>query len=29
MYDKMRKGVGFNFEGVLVNMGNEFKMHHA
>ena len=27
-YDKLRKGVGFDFEAVLLNMGNEFKMHH-
>ncbi len=28
-YDNLKKGVGFNFEAVLMNMGNEFKMHHV
>ena len=28
MFDGLRKGDGLDFEGVLVGLGNEFKMHH-
>ena len=27
-YDMLRKGDGIDFDAVLVNLGNEFKMHH-
>ena len=27
-YDSLRKGDGIDFEAVVVNLGNEFKMHH-
>ena len=28
VFDGLRKGDGIEFEAVLVNLGNEFKMHH-
>lgn len=29
MFDSLRKGTGISFEGTMLNMGNEFKMHHV
>jgi hypothetical protein len=28
MLDGLKKGVGIKFEGVVMGMGSEFKMHH-
>jgi hypothetical protein len=28
MLDSLQKGMGIDFEAVLVGQGNEFKMHH-
>jgi hypothetical protein len=28
MFDSLKKGDGISFDGVLVGLGNEFKMHH-
>jgi hypothetical protein len=29
LFDSLKKGTGISFEGTMLNMGNEFKMHHV